>query len=146
MEVDVIPSLQWSLNGASSTTTNATPHLLSGSTIVELGIRHCSYECLDLSWVDVIPSLQRHLSGAYCKALDAISEEDLFGFKLTKNARLRTPLTYELEAGHGLLHSAELTDEYTSRWEKERTSRARRASQARANRYGLIDEVVNVFF
>jgi hypothetical protein len=86
--------------------------------------------------------LQRHLSGAYCKALDAIPQEYLFGFKLTKSARLRTPLT----SGHGLRHSAELTDEYTSRWEKERTSRARKASQARSNKYGLIDEVVNVFF
>jgi len=70
--------------------------------------------------VDVIPSLQRHLSGAYCKALTS--------------------------SDSSLRKAQELTDEYTSRWEKERTSRARRASQARANRYGLIDEVVNVFF
>jgi len=50
--------------------------------VVELGIRHFCYEWPTQPWVDIIPSLQWNLNGAYSRSTETTPHEYLFGFKL----------------------------------------------------------------
>lgn len=50
--------------------------------VVELAVRYHAYEHPEENWVDLMPSLQWDLNGAYSRVIDASPHEYLFGFKI----------------------------------------------------------------
>src|SRR6266566_5483338 len=54
--------------------------------IIELTIRHHTYEHPDRFWVDLLPSLQWNLNNAHTQPIDMSPYEYLFGFKIESPA------------------------------------------------------------